>query len=84
MDRRYEVAGHWTREYLKPSGIPGEGPIVVPPEWVPGEEAPPPYAGVGTITKKIWAGTVVKFEADHANYLVNKKLAERVDQFGED
>lgn len=81
---RYEIKGYWTDEYTIPAQRPGDSPKVVPPEWVAGVPKPPKYAGVGTISPKILAGTVVGFEAPHANWLIKNGLATRADEFVDD
>ena len=78
---KYEVVGYWEPEYFRNTSA---GKEKVPAEWMAGVEHPPPYPGVGTATKKIWPGTIIKVEREHAKHLVSKKIAERYDDFDED
>lgn len=79
----FEIVGHWTPERVINSPD-GTGKKTIPSEFVAGEEAPPPYPGVGTQDRKIWAGTIVKFPRDHGRFLIEKGIAQRADNFGED
>jgi hypothetical protein len=47
-------------------------------KFIEGEMAPPPYPGVGFLTK-VWADTVLKLPMEEAKRLVSKNLASRAD-----
>ena len=80
----FEIVGYWTEERTINSPD-GTGKKTIPSEFIAGEEAPAPYPGVGggDMGRKIWAGTIVKFPADHGRFLIDHNIAQRADAFGD-
>lgn len=71
----YEIVG-----WHKPAVIEkknGTDVIVEPAEFVKGETAPPPMPGVGGMSPKVWAGTVIKLPVEEAKRAQKLGIAER-------
>jgi hypothetical protein len=62
----HEIAGHWTQQVEKKNVLTGKMEVVKPSEFIANEPAPPPMAGVGTSSPKLWAGTLVRLPAEEA------------------
>lgn len=71
LDRHYrpvgnhEIVGHWLPK-VEAKNAQGLMIEISPAEFIKGEPSPPPLAGVGTASNKIWAGTVIRIPADEA------------------
>lgn len=63
----FEVVGYWKPAVIVRNKL-GKEEILTPAEFIQGENAPPPQAGVG-FADKLWAGTVVRFLTDEAKYI---------------
>lgn len=80
LERHYRPAGAYdVVGYLKPAvtkKMPsGEMKVIEPEEFIPGQAAPPPFAGV--VSNKIWAGTTIKVPEDEAKVMKRLGIAER-------
>jgi hypothetical protein len=71
----HEIVG-WHRPEIKHKDSHGIETIVQTAEFIRGEGAPPPFAGVG-FANKIWAGTVIKVPVEEARNMQALKIAER-------
>ena len=69
----FEIVGHWTEPVKKKNAI-GIVEVVKESEFVE-EEQPAPQPGVGTLSPKLWAGTIVKLPRDEAMDLRRKDIA---------
>jgi hypothetical protein len=63
----FEVVGYWKPAVIVRNNL-GKEETLTPAEFIQGENAPPPQAGVG-FADKLWAGTVVRFLTDEAKYI---------------
>jgi len=61
----YEVVGHWVPK-VELKDVAGRMVTISPERFEKGAMAPPPIASVGTLSVKLWAGTVVKLPVDEA------------------
>jgi len=61
----HEVVGHW-RPKVEVKNAAGNMVELSPAEFVAGEPMPPPLAGVGGESVKLWAGTVVRLPKEEA------------------
>ena len=64
MSSAFEIVGHFKPAVFKKKPD-GELAMVSPEEFIDGEQAPPPRAGVG-FANKFWAGTVMKLPIEEA------------------
>ena len=60
----FEIVGHH-RPAVTVRNVAGKDVVITPAEFVKGEVAPPPQAGVG-FANKLWAGTVIRIATDEA------------------
>jgi hypothetical protein len=74
---KHEVVGYHRPEKTQ-KDTTGKMVIVQEAAFIEGEMAPPPYPGVGFLTK-VWADTVLKLPMEEAKRLVSKNLASRAD-----
>jgi hypothetical protein len=61
----YEIVGHW-KPSVEVKNAAGQMVEITPARFVDGEPMPPPIAGVGSESLKLWAGTVVRLPSDEA------------------
>lgn len=61
----YEVVGHW-RPAVEVKSPAGKMVEISPETFVEGEPMPPPVAGAGSESLKLWAGTVVRLPSEEA------------------
>ena len=61
----YEIVGHW-KPKVEVKNAQGKMVEIEPATFIDGEPMPPPIAGVGSVSSKLWAGTVVRLPADEA------------------
>lgn len=61
----YEIVGHW-KPAVEVKDAAGKMVEMSPAAFVDGEPMPPPIAGVGAESLKLWAGTVVRLPSDEA------------------
>jgi hypothetical protein len=61
----YEVVGHW-KPAVEVKNAAGKMVEISPATVVEGEPMPPPIAGVGSESLKLWAGTVVRLPSEEA------------------
>lgn len=73
----YEVVGYHQPQITQKDSA-GKVVIVQKAEFIEGQAAPAPFAGVGFETK-VWSETVIKLPVDEAKNLVANKIAERAD-----
>jgi hypothetical protein len=69
-----EIAGHWKPEIIVRNKL-GKDEVISPAEFIEGENAPPPQAGVG-FKDKLWAGTVIRLPVDEAKRAQKLAIAE--------
>jgi hypothetical protein len=72
---KFEIIGHRVPAVVRKDAS-GREFVVQPAEFVAGEGAPPPQAGVGT-SGKIWSGTVIRVPQDEARTMRANEIAER-------
>jgi hypothetical protein len=61
----YEIVGHWQPK-VEVKNAQGKMVEIEPAKFIDGEASPPPIAGVGSVSLKLWAGTVVRLPVDEA------------------
>jgi hypothetical protein len=61
----YEIVGHW-KPSVEVKNAAGKMVEISPATFVEGEPMPPPIAGVGSESLKLWAGTVVRLPSEEA------------------
>lgn len=61
----YEIVGHW-KPAVEVKNAAGKMVEISPATFVDGEPMPPPIAGVGSESLKLWAGTVVRLPSEEA------------------
>lgn len=61
----YDIVGHW-KPAVEVKNAAGKMVEISPATFVEGEPMPPPIAGVGSASLKLWAGTVVRLPSDEA------------------
>lgn len=71
----FEIVGY-TKAAVSKKMPNGEMKVVEPEEYIPGEQCPPPFAGVVS-TGKIWSSTTIKVPEDEAKTMKRLGIAER-------
>lgn len=70
----FEIVGHMKDAVFVKNKL-GKDEEISPAEFIEGEPAPSPKAGVG-FADKLWAGTVVRLTADEAKYVKANGIGE--------
>lgn len=65
LTEQFEIVGHW-KPAVQVKNAAGKLVEIEPRTFVKGEKMPPPLAGVGAVSPKLWAGCVVKLPVEEA------------------